>query len=68
MQPQFRPWYFGVAFAFLFKFCTGMPDMPEWCTHQRHRRGEHAPRVPLTLWVKLLTRRIEQHLKRDWLL
>ena len=23
MQSQFKPWYFGVAFAFLFKFCTG---------------------------------------------
>ena len=29
MMPQFRPWHFGVAFAFLFKFCTGMPDMPK---------------------------------------
>ena len=28
MMNQFEPWYFGVAFAFCFKFCTGMPDMP----------------------------------------
>ena len=28
MLDQFEPWYFGVAFAFIFKYCTGMPDMP----------------------------------------
>ena len=68
MQPQFKPWYFGVAFAFLFKYCTGMPDMPEWSSVPRHRRGDDAPAVPLALWVKLITRRVEQHLKRYWLL
>ena len=68
MQPQFKPWYFGIAFAFLFKFCVGMPDMPEWSDHPRHRRRHGAPRVDLSLWVKLITRRVEQQLKRDWLL
>ena len=68
MQDQFRPWYFGVAFAFLFKFCTGMPDMPPWSKHPRHRRSADAPRVEFPLWVRLMTRRVEQHLKRDWLL
>ena len=52
MEKQFVPWYFGVAFAFLFKFCTGMPDMPEWSSVPRHRRGDDAPAVPLPLWVK----------------
>jgi hypothetical protein len=42
MQPQFKPWYFGVAFSFLFKFCTGMP---EWSGEPRHRRSKDAPRV-----------------------
>jgi hypothetical protein len=68
MQPQFKPWYFGVAFAFLFKYCTGMPDMPEWSTEPRHRRTGDAPRVDLAMWVKLMTRRVEQQVKRDWLL
>ena len=66
MEKQFVPWYFGVAFAFLFKFCTGMPDMPEWSSTPRHRRKEDAPRVPFDLWVKVMTRRVEQQLKRDW--
>ena len=68
MQPQFKPWYFGVAFAFLFKFCVGMPDMPDWSEHPRHRRDKAAPRVDFSLWVKIITRRVEQQLKRDWLL
>ena len=67
MQPQFKPWYFGVAFAFLFKYGVGMPDMPEWSKDPRHRRSGDAPRVELQLWVKLMTRRVEQQLKRDWL-
>ena len=29
MMNQFVPWYFGVAFAFCFKYCIGMPDMPD---------------------------------------
>ena len=67
MQPQFKPWYFGVAFAFLFKYGVGMPDMPEWSKDPRHRRSGDAPRVDLQMWVKLMTRRVEQQLKRDWL-
>ena len=42
--------------------------MPEWSEPSRHRRGPGAPRVDLALWIKLITRRVEQHLKRDWLL
>ena len=68
MQKQFEPWYFGVAFAFLFKFCTGMPDMPEWSSQPRHRRDAYAPRIDLETWASVITRRVEQHLKRDWLL
>ena len=67
MENQFVPWYFGVAFAFLFKFCTGMPDMPEWSKVPRHRRKDDAPQVPFPLWVKIMTRRVEQQLRRDWL-
>jgi hypothetical protein len=65
MQDQFKPWYFGIAFAFWFKYCTGMADMPVWSATARFRRKEYAPRVELPLWVKLISRRVEQHLKRD---
>ena len=45
-----------------------MPDMPVWSKQPRYRRNEEAPRVELAVWVQLITRRIEQQLKRDWLL
>ena len=66
MMDQFEPWYFGVAFAFLFKYCTGMPDCPEFMKRPRHRRGNGAPRVELPLWVRIMSRRIESQLCRDW--
>ena len=66
MENQFEPWYFGVAFAFCFKFCVGMPDMPAWSKIPRHRRGDDAPRVELAEWVRLISRRVEQQLRRDW--
>ena len=68
MENQFEPWYFGVALAFCFKFCTGMPDMPPWSKTPRHRRQGDAPQVDFAVWVKLMTRRVEQQLRRDWLL
>ena len=34
----------------------------------RYRRADGAPRVEFPLWVKPMARRIEQQLKRDWLL
>ena len=70
MQNQFVPWYFGVAFAFIFKYCTGMPDMPEWskALKNRHKRSGDAPRVDFPLWTRLMTRRVEQQVQRDWLL
>ncbi|CAK0819674.1 unnamed protein product, partial [Prorocentrum cordatum] len=66
MMDQFEPWYFGVAFAFLFKYCTGMPDGPEFMKRPRHRRGNGAPRVELPLWVRIMSRRVESQLCRDW--
>ena len=68
MTDQFEPWYFGVAFAFCFKYCVGMPDLPEFAQRPRHRRQSAAPRVPLELKVKLIGRRVESQLRRDWLL
>ena len=66
MIDQFEPWYFGVAFAFLFKYCTGMPDCPEFMKRPRYRRESGAPRVELPLWVRIMSRRVESQISRDW--
>ena len=66
MVDQFNSWYFGVAFAFLFKYCTGMPDMPAFAEKQRYRRVLGAPRIEPTQWVKVMARRVEAQMQRDW--
>ena len=66
MLDQFEPWYFGVAFAYIFKYCTGLPDAPEWSGKPRWRRKEDEPRVSLGDWVRIMSRRIESQLGRDW--
>ena len=67
MMNQFEPWYFGVAFAFCFKYCVGMPDMPSWSKTPKHRRGKDDPIVDLSTWVRVMTRRAEMQLRRDWM-
>ena len=66
MLDQFEPWYFGVAYEFLLKYCTGMPDMPDWSERARYRRSEDAPRIGTSFWVRVLSRRVEAPLSRDW--
>ena len=66
MIDQFEPWYFGVAFPFIFKYCTGMPDMPAWTKAPRYRRVQDASRVEAESWVRLMSRRVEAQLSRDW--
>ena len=66
MLDQFVPFYFGVAFAFLFKYCTGMPDMPDWSPQLRYRRDHDAPRIELPLWVRTLRRRVDSQRHRGW--
>ena len=66
MIDQFEPWYFGVAFAFLFKYCTGMPDMPAFAKAPRYRRPPDAPRIEPSLWVRVMARRVEAQFSRDW--
>ena len=66
MLDQFEPWYFGVAFAYIFKYCAGLPDAPEWSGKPRWRRKEDEPRVGLGDWVRIMSRRIESQLGRDW--
>ncbi|CAE8714602.1 unnamed protein product [Polarella glacialis] len=65
---QTKPWYFGIAFAFVYKFCTGMPDPPQFADHLRIRRRPEAPRIELGPWMAVQARRVESQLKRDWLL
>ena len=62
---QFRPQYFGFAFPYVFKFCTGMPDPPAWSAVERYRRDESAPRVELQEWVQIMARRCEAQVCRD---
>ena len=66
MMDQFEPWYFGVAFAFCFKYCIGMPDMRFFDKVKHHRRKEDAPLVDLQLWTKIITRRCEKALSNSW--
>ena len=66
MVDQFEPWYFGVAFAFIFKYCTGMSDAPCFRRTQRYRRVPDAPEVPLARWMSIMSRRIEGQVARDW--
>ena len=66
MIDQFQPWFFGVAFALLFKFCTGMPDVPQFAEKERFRRAEDAPRIEAPLWVRAMARRVEAQVSRDW--
>ena len=66
MLDQFEPWYFGVAFAFCFKYCTGMPDMQTFEKVKRHRRHENAPLVDLQLWTRIISRRCEKALSNSW--
>ena len=63
---QFRPEYFGFAFPYVFKFCTGMPDPPVWSQTDRYRRDKDAPRVELQEWVQIMARRCEAQIGRDW--
>ena len=66
MIDQFKPWYYGVAFAFMFSFCTGMPDYPAFQETTRYRREESAPRVEHSIWDRIMSRRIEGQMARDW--
>ena len=66
MIDQLAPWYFGVAFAFIFTYNSGLPDMPTSARYPRFRRNEDAPRIETSAWVHALSRRIEASVSRDW--
>eukprot|EP00971_Amphidinium_carterae_P293175 5820711-Amphidinium_carterae.1 len=64
MVDQFHSAYFGVAFAFLFKYSTAYPDVKNTVQVQkyeeRRKRGNpHAPEVDIALWAKTMMRRVE---------
>ena len=63
---QFEPWYFAFAFAYVFPFCTAMPDPPAWSKKPRYRRVGTAPRVGLEEWMRCMARRCEAQVNRDW--
>ena len=63
---QFEPWYFGVAFAFMFKCCTGMPDTPQCMRKPRYTRTYCAPYVEAPAWMRIMGRRVESQVSRGW--
>ena len=63
---QFQPYDFGVAFSFIFSYCTAMPDPPAFMRRPRHRRKDDAPRVEISDWVRIMARRCEAALQKDW--
>ena len=66
MIDQFVPWYFSVAFSFIFTYQAGMPDMPAFAKHPRYRRSDTAPRIEAEDWVRVMSRRVEASVGRDW--
>jgi len=66
MIDQFNSWYFGIAFAFVFKYFTGMPDMLQFAEKQRYRREVKVSRIESPHWVQVMSRKIEAQLQRDW--
>ena len=56
---------FATAFAFSFTYSVGLPDMPAFAKHARHRRKDDAPRIETGPWVQTMSRRIEASLC-DW--
>ena len=66
MIDHFVPIYFGIAFAFIFTYNAGMPDMPAWAKRSRHRRATDAPRIEADAWVQAMSRRVEASVSRDW--
>ena len=66
MIDQFVPLYFSIAFAFIFTYNVGLPDMPAFAKHARYRRKDDAPRIETGPWVQAVSRRIEASLSRDW--
>ena len=50
----------------MFSYCTGMPDHVAFQENQRYRRQEQAPRVEHPVWDRIMARRAEGQMVRDW--
>ena len=66
MVDQFVPWYFSVAFGFMFTYQAEMMDMPSFAKHPRYRRSDDAPRIEAADWVRATSRREEGSVSCDW--
>ena len=71
MVDQFQPMYFGVAFVFCFKYCTGCPDVAnttqtEILGDRRHAADPGAPHVNIHEWAAAMMRRAETQFRREW--
>lgn len=66
MIDQSVPWYLSVAFSFIFTYQAGMPDMPSFAKQPRYRRQDPAPRIETGDWVRVMSRRVEASVSRDW--
>ena len=50
----------------VFSYFRGLLDMYRFAKTDRHRRSDDAPRVEPPAWVRIMGRRIEAQLSRDW--
>ena len=66
MIDQLEPLHFSVAFSFIFTYQAGMPDMPAFAKHPRYRRDDSAPRIDTEDWVRVMSRRVEASVSRNW--
>ena len=55
------------AFGFIFTYQAGLPDMPAFARHPRHRRTADAPRIEIYMWTHAMARRVEAAPARDWI-
>ena len=45
---------------------AGMPDMLSFAKQSRHRRSDDAPRIETEDLVRVMSRRVEVSVSRDW--
>ena len=57
---------FWRGLCFSFQILHRLPDVPEYFEKERFRRDEDAPRIEGPLWVRVMARRVEAQLSRDW--
>lgn len=70
---QFQPYYWSMAFCFLFKYATAQPDVSktshganEEPTSRRMAGDPRAPKVDFTTWGGAMLRQVASQFRRDW--